>query len=89
MNGAQSRAIAGVNGVYVVVSPEGRIYYVDGQEGGFVHAGALPSDAGPFTVACSASAGVESCVIAGANGRIWRGPARPTGGKSFREVTKG
>ena len=83
----ERRAVAGVNGVFVVVSDQGRIYYVDGAEGGFVPAGTLPSEAGPFSVACSVNAGVESCVIAGSTGRIWRGPVRPLG-QSFREVTK-
>jgi hypothetical protein len=68
--------VAGVEGVYVVVSDKGDVFFVDGTQGGHVHATTLKGKA-PFSVACTYStAPGETCVISDADGNAWHGPCR-------------
>lgn len=80
-----TNAIAGVNGVYVVVDTAGKIFSVDGASGGKIAMGTLsPSPVPPLSIAAGLGGGAESCAIVDAAGTCWRGTVRPPG--SFKKV---
>jgi hypothetical protein len=71
-------AVAGVNGIYVVVDEKGGVFRVDGTQGNRVLVTALKGKA-PYSVACGVGNAYESCVIVDSEGSCWRGGARGNG----------
>jgi hypothetical protein len=71
-------AVAGINGIYVVVDDRGNVFRVDGTQGTKLPAITLKGHA-PFSVACGVGNAYESCVIVDSAGACWRGGARSNG----------
>ena len=71
-------AVAGINGIYVVVDEKGNVFRVDGTQGNKALAATIKGKA-PYSVACGLGAKYESCVIVDSAGKCWRGGARSNG----------
>lgn len=71
-------AVAGIQGIYVVVDEKGNVFRVDGVQGNKTLATTIKGTA-PYSVACGVGAAYESCVIVDSSGRCWRGGARSNG----------
>jgi hypothetical protein len=70
--------VAGVNGVYVTVSPKGWVTFVDGTTGSSAKSPSPLEGKPPYSVACSIS-DRETCAVTDSIGSVWIGPCRADG----------